>query len=120
MSRYNTFLAVYIISIIAMITFFVFYIQAIFGFALNLEELETHNPDPFHFFSRIFSPPVVISAIVMGLSSLLYRVLGIVHVARNKTVNDGEKALWIIGFVIMGFVTAIVFLVMAKGRKFVD
>ena len=58
--------------------------------------------------------------LVLGLSSLAYRILGIVYVAKSKTVSDGEKALWIVGFIIMGFITGIVFLVMAKGRKFVE
>ena len=120
MSKYNVFLAVFIIMILSMIVFFVFYIQAIFGFALNLEELESHNPNPFHFLSAIFSPEIIISGIILTISSLLYRILGIVHVARSQSITDGEKALWIIGFFIMGFITAIVFLIMAKGRKFVD
>jgi heme/copper-type cytochrome/quinol oxidase subunit 4 len=94
--------------------------QAIFGFAMHVNEFETHPQNPFQFFSRIFSPTVIISGMIMGLSSLTYRILGIVYVAKNKTVSDGEKALWIVGFIIMGFVTAIVFLVMAKGRKYVD
>lgn len=120
MSKYHVFLAVFIISVISMIVFFVLYIQAIFGFALNLEELESHSPNPFHFLSTIFSPAVIISGVVFGISSLLCRILGIVYIARSQTVSDGEKALWIIGFIIMGFITAIVFLVMAKGRRFVD
>jgi hypothetical protein len=119
MNKYNTFLSVFIISVVAMVAFFIFYLQAIFGFALNVHEFNDSNP-PFEFFSRIFSPQVIISGIILGISSLVYRILGIVHVARNKTVSDGEKALWIVGFILMGFVTAIVFLIMAKGRKFVD
>ena len=103
-----------------MIVFLVFYMQAIFGFAMSMKEFEGHNPNPFDFFGRIFTPPVIISAMILGFSSLAYRILGIVYVARNKTVKDGEKALWIVGFIILGFVTAIVFLVMAKGRKFVE
>lgn len=78
------------------------------------------EPNPMGVFSTIFSPEVIISGLVLALSSLAYRIQGIVYVARNKTVSDGEKALWIIGFILMGFVTAIVFLIMAKGRKFVD
>ena len=54
------------------------------------------------------------------LLGLTYRILGIVHVARTKIISDGEKALWIVGFVILGFITAIVFLVMAKSRKLVE
>jgi type III secretory pathway component EscV len=35
-------------------------------------------------------------------------------------IGDGEKALWIIGFIIMGFITCIVFLVLAKGKKLTE
>ena len=120
MTKYNTFLFIFILSTIALIVFFVYYLQAIFGFAIHANEFDTRHPNPFEFFSRIFSPEVIISGMIMGFSSLAYRILGIVHVAKNKTVSDGEKALWIVGFVIMGFVTAIVFLILAKGRKFVE
>jgi hypothetical protein len=120
MTKYNTFLVVFIISVVSMIVFLVFYMQAIFGMINTIEEFRGEEPSPFLIFNTIFSPQVIISAVVLGLSSLTYRILGIVHVAKNKTVRDGEKALWIVGFIIMGFVTAIVFLVMAKGRKFVE
>lgn len=120
MTKYNTFLFLFIVSVVALIVFLVFYMQAIFGFAIHLNEFERQQPNPFDIFSRIFSPHVIISGVIMAFSSLAYRILGIVYVAKNKTVKDGEKALWIVGFIIMGFVTAIVFLVMAKGRKFVD
>ena len=120
MTKYNTFLTVFIISVIAMIVFLGFYFQAIFGMVHTMSELRGEEPSPFLIFNTIFSPPVIISAVVLGLSSLAYRVQGIVHVAKSKTAGDGEKALWIVGFILMGFVTAIVFLVMAKGRKFVE
>lgn len=120
MNKYNTFLTVFVISVIAMIVFFIFYFQAILGVIHIADEFRSDEPSPFLILNTIFSPPVIISGIILAFSSLAYRILGIVHVAKNKTVKDGEKALWIIGFIIMGFVTAIVFLVMAKGRKFVD
>ena len=50
----------------------------------------------------------------MALTGLAYRILGIVYTVRNKTVSDGEKALWIIGFILMGFVTSIVFCTWAE------
>lgn len=120
MNKYNTFLTVFIISIVALIFFLVFYIQGIFQLVYTLDDLKGDEPSPFLVLNTIFNPAVLISAIVLGVSSLAYRVLGIVHVARNKTVRDGEKALWIVGFIIMGFITAIVFLIMAKGKNFVD
>lgn len=118
MNKYNTFLTFFILSIAALIFFLVFYLQAIFTFAIHADEFSDRNA--LHFFSTVFSPAVIISGFVLAFSSLIYRVLGIVYVARNKTVADGEKAFWIIGFVIMAFITGIVFLVMAKGKKFVE
>ncbi len=76
-----------------------------------------YGTDPIGVLSNLFTPAVIVSGAITALSSLLYRILGIVHVARNKNVSDGEKALWIVGFIIMGFVTAIVFLIMAKGKN---
>ena len=119
MTKYNAFLTVFIISVVALIAFLIFYFSAIFGFAFNVHEYG-YQENPMRILSSIFTPEVIISGFAMAISSLLYRIMGIVYVARTKTVSDGEKALWIIGFIIMGFVTAIVFLIMAKGRKFVD
>jgi hypothetical protein len=120
MNKYNAFLTVFIVSVVALIAFLIFYFSAIFGFAFNVHEYDSIDQNPIRILSSIFTPEVIISGFAMAISSLLYRIMGIVYVARNKTVSDGEKALWIIGFIIMGFVTAIVFLIMAKGRKFVD
>lgn len=120
MNKYNTFLAVFVISTVALICFLIFYLQAIFGLVLNLNELQGEDPSPFLFISSIFTPAVVISGVVLGLSSLVYRIMGIVYVIQNKTAKDGEKALWIVGFILMGFVTAIVFLILARNRIFVQ
>jgi len=120
MTKYNTFLFIFILCIISAIVFLIFYMQAIFGFAMNAREFEGSHPNPFDFFARIFTPQVIISGMLAALSSLTYRIIGIVSVAKNKTVGDGEKALWIVGFILMAFITAIVYLVMAKGRKFVE
>lgn len=119
MTKYNTFLTVFIFTIVAMVLFTIFYMQAIFGFVYHAQQMamDHYQPNPFSIFSRIFTPGVVITFIVMMLCSLTYRILGIVHVARTKTISDGEKALWIVGFILMGFIAGIVFLVMAKGKK---
>lgn len=119
MNKYNTFLSFFIISVIALVCFLIFYFQAIFGLVFSLSELQGDDPSPFLIFSSIFSPAVVISGVLLAVSSLVYRILGIVYVAKNKTVKDGEKALWIIGFIFMGFIAGIVFLILAKGRNFV-
>jgi len=120
MTKYNTFLTVFIVSVVALVIFLIVYLQAIFGLVFTLDQLKGDEPSPFLVLSTIFSPAVIISGIILGISSLTYRILGIVYVAKSKTAGDGEKALWIIGFILMGFVAAIVFLIMAKGRKFVE
>lgn len=118
MSKYNSFLLLFLISIVAMIAFFIVYIQIIFAVAYDGQDFFRHNSDPGEFLALIFSPQVVITFIIMALSNLAYRIQGIVLVARNKLVSDGEKALWIIGFILMGFITAIVFLILAKNKQF--
>lgn len=81
---------------------------------------EYSNHQPIEVLATLFTPQVIISGAIMGISSLIYRILGIVYVAKNNTVTDIEKVLWIIGFVLMGFITGIVFLILAKGKKIVD
>lgn len=120
MTKYNTFLLVFIISIIAMISLIICYFNALFNLFSLIHDEPGNEQSPFIILSTILSPSVIISAIVFVLTGLFYRIIGIISVAKNKVVSDGEKALWIIGFVLMGFITAIVFLVMAKGKNFVE
>ncbi len=116
--KYNTFLWVFILSVVAGIVFLAFYIQAIFSVVqLSFEE---RQQGPFAFFSHIFNPAVLFSMLAALITGLAYRIMAIVWVAKNKTVSAGEKALWIVGFVLLGFVTGIVFLVLAKSRKLVE
>jgi len=116
MIKYNTFLTLFIISAIAFIVFMAFYINSIFSVVLH--EREYSEQYPFEVFKNIFSVPVIISLSVVVLSNLACRITGIVAVAKSNTVSDGEKALWIVGFVLLSFITSIVFLVMAKGKGF--
>ena len=118
MIKYNTFLLLFIVTVIAFLVFMGFYMRGIFS--LMSQTIDNPPQNPFQFFSTIFSPAVVISLIVLALTSLTNRIMGIVAVAKNKTVTDGEKALWIVGFVLMNFITSIIFLIMAKGKGFAE
>ncbi len=117
MSKYNSFLTMFIFSVIALIFFIGFYFNAIFSFAFRANEMS--HADPLYILSAIFNAQVIISFGIAAITSLISRIIGIVYVAKNKTISDGEKALWIIGFVVMSFITSIVFLVMAKSKNFV-
>lgn len=68
------------------------------------------------YIQRLFSPVWLAALIFMSITGLLYRVLGIVFAVRNPNLEGGEKAMWVIGFVLFGFITAIVFMVMATSR----
>ena len=118
MIKYNTFLLLFIVTVIAFLTFMGFYITGIFSFVLQAHE--NVHPNPFDVFSTIFSPPVIISLIVVVITSLVVRIMGVVAVAKSKTVTDNEKIFWIIGFVLMSFITCIVFLIMAKKKGFAE
>jgi hypothetical protein len=118
MSKYNSFLALFVISVVAFIFFIASYLPVIFAVVMHSHEYS--NQQPIELMATIFTPPVIISAAILGLSSLIYRILGIVYVARSHTVSEGEKALWIIGFVFAGFIAGVVFLILAKSKKFVE
>jgi tellurite resistance protein TehA-like permease len=118
MNKYNTFLFLFITSIIAFIVFMVFYLQGVFTLVVNASEHSENSP--LEVLRTIFSPAVVISLAAAAGASLINRILAIVMIAKNKIISDGEKVIWIIGFVIMSFITSIVFLIMAKGKKFTE
>jgi hypothetical protein len=95
-----------------------FYVKGIL--ALVVHSQGNVQPNPLQILSTIFSPTLIIAFIIGALTSLANRVLGIVLVVKSKTVSDGEKAIWILGFILLSFITSIVFLIMAKGKKLVD
>lgn len=115
--KYNTFLWVFIMSVLAGVVFLIFYIQAIFS--VVTVSMHQREPNPFVIIGSMFNPAVLLSLLVAIAAGLAYRIMGIVSVAKNKTVTDGEKAVWIIGFIFLGFITGIIFLVLAKGKKMV-
>jgi hypothetical protein len=117
MNKYNTFVFLFVLSVVAGIVFLIFYLQAIFGIVASAHEYGNNHYAGFEMLAHIFSPGLLLSLIIAAGAGLAYRIYGIVLVACNKMISDGEKALWIAGMVIMGFITAIVFLVMAKGKK---
>lgn len=116
--KYKAFLWTFITSVAAGIVFLVYYLQAIFSFTKTA--FRGYDPDPYSVLEAIFSPGVIISFVILVLASLAYRIMAIVWIARNKVISGGEKALWIVGFILLGFVTAIVFLVLAKSRRLIE
>ena len=119
-TRKVLYLVIVFISLLALVVFLAFYIKAIMGIVAVADELKDDKATARYIINVLLNPQVIISLMIMGLSSLTYRVMGIVYVAKNKIVSDGEKAVWIIGFIFMGFITGVVFLIMARGKQFVE
>ena len=117
MRKYSVFLTLCIISVIACCFLIGFYIKAILSVVVL-----THNPkpDPFEILSTIFSPALIFSLVIAIVTSLINRIIGVVAVVKSKAVSDGEKVVWVLGFVFMSFITSIVFLIMARGKKFME
>lgn len=118
MKQYRLFVATFVLSILALVIFFAAYFHGLMKVIHMGIQAQGLHEDPFYFFRTIFSPALLISFPVLLISGLIYRLLGIIFIAGNTKLSGGEQAMWIIGFVIAGFITAIVFIVMAKGRGF--
>jgi tetrahydromethanopterin S-methyltransferase subunit F len=114
MNAYRIFILCFCASTLALGVFLFSYIQSIAQIIQMADSLEGR---PSEIFSLLFSPTWIIALLVMAIGSLAYRVLGIIFIARNPNLEGGEKAIWIIGFVILSFITAIVFMAMASSRN---
>lgn len=113
----------FILGIISSILFLVFYMQgfsALFGGwnnMINIDEAEPPFGGPDELFNFLFSPKIIISFLVMLISGIGNMILGIVLIARNRFVKSDAKVLWILGFIILPFVTNIVFFALKKSHN---
>jgi hypothetical protein len=119
MNKYNNFLLLFIVEVAAFCIFIYNYLKVFIAF--SFETVNQHTPnDPFALFGMIFNPTIIISFIVLLLTSWLTRIFGILSIAKNKTITEGEKVIWVIGFVFMSFIASIVFLFAAKKKGFME
>jgi hypothetical protein len=116
MNQYRLFVAAFIISIISMIVFFASYFNGLMNVMREAVYNDDVPVDPFYFFKTLFSPLMLTALAILIISGLLYKILGIIFVARNTKLPGGEQAIWIIGFVLFGFITAIVFMAIGKSQ----
>lgn len=118
MTRFQLSLALFLVSIIAGVIVGITWIQSIFQIVKDSPEYNDDATSAFQVLSTLFSPGLIVSLVILCLSSLAFRILAIVHVASAKTIQTGEKALWIIGLIIMGFITGILYLVFSYQKRF--
>lgn len=113
MSLYRIFVLAFILSALSMGVFLFYYVHMVVDLVTMTG---AQGPEPAALFSHLFAPTIIIPGIILGISSLLYRILGIVFIARNPLLEGGEKVVWILGFVMLGLITGIVFMATASSR----
>ena len=86
------------IPVIMLIVFLSYFFQMLPRFI----EWGGTEPDPTTVFETI--RPIFIWGILMGLSSLGLLVFFIVHLIRNKQVEQNERIIWILVFIFAGMV----------------
>lgn len=120
MRQYHILIIAFFIAVLAMPVFFYAYFSGLLNGFEVIMSLGQKAQFPSYFLGTIFSPLLISSLMIMVIAGLLYRILGIIIVAKKKGVESGEKAMWIIGFVMFGFITAIVFMAMASSRHWAN
>lgn len=114
----------FILSLLAGIVFFIFYGSVIISLIGNVQDFsnqiqENAPPDPEAILRLFFNPALIISGAIAGIASVTNRIIGIILIAGNKTMQEGERVLWILGFILMNIVTNIVFLALKNTRNLV-
>lgn len=119
MKLYKLFIAAFVISTISMITFLTAYFSGIMSLmnSMPFQDGAQLNQNPFLFFDKLFTPALIISLLCLSVFSLLNKILGIVFIARNPTVSESAKVLWILGFVFASFIATIVFFVLKNSNN---
>lgn len=116
MKMYTAFVSSFILSFISIIVLFVSYFNGFFNILENANDMHQIN-NPALVFQELFSPTLIISAIIASISSLVYIILGIVMVIKKPNIESLHLILWIIGFLGFGFITAIVFMITSKSMN---
>lgn len=122
-THYRLLVISFILSLLAGILFTIFYGAAIITLIGSIEYAPdgtvTNPPDPEAILRIFFNPVLFISGAIAGIASITNRIIGIILVAGNKTMKEGERVLWILGFILMNIVTNILFLALRKSRNLV-
>lgn len=113
----------FIVSLLAGILCAVFYGSAILTLMSSIEPASNGTlaspPDPERILHLFFNPALIISGALSGIAAVTNMILGIIIVAGNKKMQEGERVLWILGFILMNVITNILFLALRKSRNLV-
>ena len=115
MKFYKSFVIAFAVSIVAIILFFVAHFQMMFTLMNTAETMNAQTPA--EVFGLIFTPLWIASFVFLIISTITYQVLGIVMIIKNPNVEGTDRILWILGFILAGFITAIVFMILLKSKN---
>lgn len=116
MQLYKIFVIAFIAALIAAVVLGVSYFMSMMNLMAHANELDNEK-NPAVVFGMLFTPLTIISTVLVILATFTYKILGIIFVARNPNVDSTEKIIWILGFIIFGFITAIIFMALQKSRN---
>lgn len=122
-THYRLLVISFILSLLAGILFIIFYGSAIITLISSVEQASNgavvNPPDPEAMLRIFFNPALFISGAIAGIATLSNRIIGIILIAGNKTMQEGERVLWILGFILMNIITNILFMALSRSRNLV-
>ncbi len=123
-THYKLLLISFILSLLAGILVIILYGSAIISLISNIEYATNGTPaatppNPEEVLRIFFNPALILSGAIAFIASITNRIAGIILIAGNKTMKEGERVLWILGFILMNVVTNIVFLALKNTRNLI-
>lgn len=117
---FNALVITFIFSIIAGGYLIYAYFKFVGGLVGEAVDDPNFDPNPSFIFDNLFSSGNITSLIVLSISSLANKIIGIIIVLKNKIIGSTEKVLWVMGFILFSFITNIVFMALKDSNKLLD
>ncbi len=117
---FNALVITFIFSIIAGGYLLYAYFKFVGGLVGEAVDDPNFDPNPSFIFENLFSSGNITSLIVLSISSLANKIIGIIIVLKNKIIGSTEKVLWVMGFILFSFITNIVFMALKDSNKLLD
>lgn len=129
---YRVLVVTFIVTIVAGIVAGISYFQAMFHLLQTMpggtqalgqvsdDEVLRMGPSPEEIINIFFSPILLISAMLALLAGLANTIIGIIITVSNTSMRSQNRVFWILGFILFGFITNIVFFALKNSNNLLD
>ena len=128
---YRVLVATFILSIVASVVAGITYFQAIFHLLQSTTATQSFGegatdgrlqmgPSPEEILNLFTSPILLISFVIALLASLANKIIGIIITVSNTSMRSNHRVFWILGFILFGFITNIVFFALKNSNNLLD